>query len=525
VLANRLSQSAQFRVVLVEAGPRDESWLIRTPAAVGALINHPRFNWNYSTAPQAQLAGRRLPMPRGRVLGGTGSINGMVYIRGHASDFDAWADQCGADWNFAHLLPYFVRSENNQSYRRAPYHGTAGPMSVTSIEPYNPLVDHFLQAARSLDLPACDDFNGGQMEGFGARQATIRRGRRESTATAFLKPVLRRRNLSVLTDCLVKRVIIEDGRATGIELERDGRIHRIKAQRETILCAGAFGSPAVLMRSGVGPPTALRDIGIVVAAGSPEVGRNLADHLSCAIVMRTHSTESYGLSWRTLPRGVLNVAQYLLMKRGPLASNVFEAHGFVRTSDDLELPDVQIIFMPAYRNPSGFPIPLGHGYGINVALLTPRSRGYVTVSSDDPHAPPVIDPCFLSDPADSLPMVRGLKLARRILGAPAFQRFDSQEVTPGPAAQDDAALEAYVRNTCGTVFHPVGTCRMGSDARSVVDPQLRVRGVEGLRIADASIFPTLIRGNTNAAVVMVGEKAADMILGKAAPAPIEELRT
>jgi choline dehydrogenase-like flavoprotein len=497
----------------VEAGPKDDSWLIRTPAAVGALIRLPRFNWNYLTAPQKQLGGRQLPMPRGRVIGGTGSINGMVYIRGHASDFEAWAQKCGADWDYEHVLPYFRRSENNESYRDARYHGTNGPMNVISIRPHNPLVDRFLEGARALELPSCDDFNGAGMEGFGARQATIRRGRRESTATAFLKPVLTRPNLTVLTDCMVHRVVVEGGRATGIELDRGGRTHRIASRRETLICAGTFGTPALLLRSGIGAEAALRDLGIGVAANASEVGRNLADHLSCAIVIRTEDTQSYGLSWRSLPRAVLNAAQYLLLKRGPLASNVFEAHGFVRTAPDLESPDIQIIFMPAYRNPSGFPIPLGHGYGINVALLTPRSRGQVTLSSTDPNAPPVIDPNFLSDPQDVVPLVRGLKLARRIFKTAAFQPFDGVEMLPGATAQDDAALEEYVRNTCGTVFHPVGTCRMGDDGNSVVDPQLRVRGVDGLRIADASVFPTLIRGNTNAAVVMVAEKAADMIKG------------
>jgi choline dehydrogenase-like flavoprotein len=385
-------------------------------------------------------------------------------------------------------------------------------MCVTSIRRPNPLIECFLQAARSLNLPLCEDFNGSHMEGFGARQATIRHGRRESMATAFLQPVRQRRNLTVLTDCLVHRIIFDRGVAVGVELERDGQIHRISSRRETILCAGAFGSPAVLLRSGIGEAAVLRNLGVDVVHDSPEVGKNLADHLSTAVGMRTRSPESYGLSWRAAPRGIGNLAEYLLFKRGPLASNVFEAHGFVKSRADLELPDLQIIFMPAHRNPSGFPIPFGHGYGINVALLTPQSRGRVTLKSQDAHAPPVIDPNFLSRSEDLAPLLTGLKLARRILNAAPFQQFNSREIVPGSGAHDDAALESHVRSTCGTVYHPVGTCRMGVDAAAVVDPQLRVRGIAGLRIADASIFPTLIRGNTNAAVVMVAEKAADLIL-------------
>jgi choline dehydrogenase-like flavoprotein len=458
-------------------------------------------------------------MPRGRVLGGTSSINGMVYTRGHASDFDEWAERCGLDWDYSHVLPYFIRSEDNRHHRDAAFHGTDGPMAVTSIRPCNPLIDCFLQAADSLGLPRNSDFNGAQMEGFGDRQATIRNGRRESMASAFLKPAMHRSNLTVLTDCLVHRVLIENGRAVGVEIERAGRMHRLRAARETILSAGAFASPAVLLRSGVGDAVALRQLSVPVLKDLPEVGRNLTDHLSCATVMRTRSSESYGLSWRALPRGLYNLAEYALLKRGPLASNVFEAHGFVRSRPDLTCPDVQIIFMPAYRNPSGFPIPLGHGFGINVALLKPLSRGSVTLASTDAHAAPLIDPNFLSAPEDLAPLLSGLKLARRLLAAPAFQRFERWETLPGPAVQSDAELEAYIRATCGTVFHPVGTCRMGQDAESVVDPELRVRGIAGLRVADASVFPTIVRGNTNAAVVMVAEKAADMILGKRSPAP------
>jgi len=521
VLANRLSANAEVDVVLVEAGPPDDSWLIRTPAAVGALIKHPRYNWNFQTVPQTHLAGRRIPMPRGKVLGGTSSINGMVYIRGHASDYTEWERAGGQGWGYPDLLPYFLRSERNEAWPSSAFHSTAGPMNVTSIRPHNPLVDRFLEAACSLDFPACEDFNAASMDGFGPRQATIRGGLRESMATAFLRPVRHRRNLTVLTDCFVRRIVIEEGRSAGVELEREGSVHRVGARIETILSAGSFGSPAILMHSGIGNEQFLRTLGIKVHRHAPEVGENLQDHLATSILMRTNSPESYGLSWRTLPRAFGTVAEYLLLRRGPLASNVFEAHGFVRSDPGLTLPDLQIIFMPAFRNPSGFPIPLGHGYGINVALLAPRSRGRVMLTGPDPRAQPSIDPNFLGESSDLPPLVHGLKLARRLLYAPAFAPFKSHEVAPGPQAQDDAALEEHVRSSCGTVFHPVGTCRMGGDEMSVVDAQLRVRGIQGLRVVDASVFPRQIRGNTNAPVVMVAEKAADMILGRSPPPPVD----
>lgn len=520
VLANRLSASPEVRVLLLEAGPRDDSWLIRTPAAVGALLNHPRFNWNYSSVPQPQLASRRIPLPRGRVLGGTSSINGMVYIRGHALDYLQWAAECGEGWDFAHLLPYFIRSESNLDYQDPAYHGTTGPMRVAHVPQPNPLIRRFLAAARELGYPSRDDFNTGELDGFGARQGTLRDGRRESMATAFLHPATGRPNLTVHTDCCVRRICFEGVRATGVEIEHAGRVTRLRAHRETLLCAGAFDSPALLMRSGIGSQNELRDLDITPVTDLPAVGRNLTDHLSCAVSVRTSNTDSYGLTWRTLPRSLWNAAEYMLARRGPLASNVFEAHGFIRSHTGLPAPDLQIIFMPAFRNPSGFPIPLDHGYGINIALLTPQSRGRVSLSRDDPQAAPLIDPRFLSDAADLPPMIAGLKVARRLLATSPFRELRGTELAPGSAVQDDAGLEAHVRNTCGTVFHPVSTCRMGRDAQSVVDPALRVRGVEDLRVIDASVFPGIVRGNTNAVVVMVAEKAADLILGRRAPEPM-----
>jgi choline dehydrogenase len=456
-------------------------------------------------------------LPRGKTLGGTSSINGMVYIRGHPADFDDWAAMGNPGWSYREVLPYFIRSEANTTWTSSPYHGTDGPMCVSDVSRRNPLVERFVDSARSLGFGHCRDFNGASMEGFGPRQATIRHGRRESMATAYLHPVRNRTNLIVLTECLAQRLVIESGRVTALELESGGTRHTIQATREVVLCAGAFGSPALLMHSGIGAQDELRDHGIPPQHHLPGVGQNLQDHLSTTVMMRTRDTDSYGVSWRTLPRALWNLCEYFIARRGPLGSNVFEAHGFVRTQPELDRPDLQVIFVPAHRNPSGFPIPVGHGYGINVALLRPRSRGTLKLAGPDPRTAPLIDPRFLSDPADLPPLIAGLKLARRILADTSFKSLHGREIAPGTAVSDDAGLEEYVRRTCGTVFHPCGTCRMGSDEQSVVDPELRVRGLEGLRVADASIFPRIITGNTNAAAVMVAEKAADLILGRPAP--------
>lgn len=519
VLAGRLTEDPSIRVCLVEAGPRDSSWKIHVPAAVGSLLFHKRLGWGYKTAPQANLNGRQVFLPRGRVLGGSSSTNGMVYYRGHPTDYDDWAAAGNPGWSYREVLPYFRRSENNENWPDSPYHGVGGPMNVMDLKQYNPLIGPFLEACDSLQLPRCRDFNGANPEGVGPRQATIRNGRRESEATAYLRPAEHRENLKIITGALVRRVLLEGRRATGAEIEIDGHAVALTARRETVLCGGAFGSPAILMRSGIGPAERLRSLGIAVAHDLPAVGANLHDHLSTAIERRTESPDSYGLSLRALPRGIWNVLEYLVARRGPIAGNVFEATGFLRTLSTLARPDVQLVFMPAVRNPSGFPIPIGHGYCINTVNLYPKSRGSVTLADADPHSPPVIDPNLLGDPEDYGPLVRGMRLARRILAAPAFERYQAREILPGPAVEDEEAIKDYIRRTATTVHHPCSTCRMGGDEASVVDPELRVRGIAGLRVADASIFPSVVGGNTNAAVVMIGEKATDLLLGRPAPPP------
>ncbi len=523
VLANRLSESPSCTVCLIEAGGPDRHPFIHIPAAVGAAIATPALNWRFMTTPQPHLDGRRIPIPRGHVVGGSGSINGMVYHRGFPRDFDDWARAGNPGWSHRDVFPYFLRSESNSFYPDSPWHRVGGPIDVIHIKRPNPLNRVFLAGMAALgEFSRCDDFNGPDPEGFGMRQGTIRNGRRASTAAAYLKPASSRPNLRVLTRALVSKVVIENGRAIGVDVEIEGVTRRIGARREVVVSAGSIQSPQVLMLSGVGAGEELRKHGIEVKHHLPGVGANLHDHLAVGVLMETRNTESYGISLRTLPRGAWNVLQYALYRGGPLASNVFESNAFIRSRQGLDRPDLQIVFQPARRNRGTFPFPLGHGFAVNTVNLYPRSRGRIRLASANPHDHPSIDPNLLGEPEDLAPLVRGLVLSRRILSTPAFARYRAVEVAPGPQVRDEAELGSYVRRTASTVHHPVGTCRMGPDAESVVDSQLRVHGIDALRVVDASAFPSIIGGNTNATVVMMAEKAADMMLGIPAPPAVED---
>ncbi len=516
VLANRLSADPDNRVCLLEAGGKDSHPFIHVPAGVGAAIGTPGLGWGYWTAPQEHLDGRKLPIPRGRVLGGSSAINGMVYNRGHPKDYDDWAAMGNPGWSYREVLPYFLRSENNETFRNSPYHGVGGEMNVSDIERINPMNSAFMQAMGEMQFRRCPDFNGPDPEGYGPRQATIRGGQRESMATAFLKPARRRANLDIVTGAQVRRVIIEDGRATGVEVQTTDGVRTIAARREVVLTGGAIGSPQILQLSGVGDGEALKALGIEVKHHLPAVGGNFHDHPAVLLQEWMNDISSYGISWRALPRGAWNVLEYLLFRKGPFASFVFETNAFLRTTSDTDRPDVQFVFQPARRNQNTFPLPVGHGFVMSTVLLYPKSRGTVSLASPDPTAAPVIDPNLLGHPDDYEPLLRALALSRRIFASPAFDRYRATEFKPGAEVTDDDALRTYVRDSLVTVHHPCGTCRMGGDADSVVDPQLRVRGVAGLRVADASVFPRLVGGNTNAPVVMIAEKAADMILGRPA---------
>jgi len=521
VVAARLSEDPATRVCIVEAGPMDRHPFIHIPATVGAAIATPALNWRFLTAPQPHLNNRRIPVPRGHVVGGSGSINGMVYFRGQPQDFDEWAAQGNAGWSYRDVMPYFLASENNESFRGSPYHATGGPMNVKFVAKPNPMTKAFLAAMESLGERRCDDFNGPNPEGYGPRQGTLLNGRRVSTATAYLQPASRRDNLKLITDALVLRVLIEGGRATGVEISIGGTTRRILARREVVVSGGAINSPQILMLSGIGNGETLRGLGIDVKHHLPAVGENYHDHLAVAVLLEMKNTESYGISLRAAPRGLMNLIEYALWRTGPLSSNVFETNAFVRTAGGLSRPDIQMVFQSARRNTNTFPFPLGHGFAFSAVNLYPKSRGRIALASPDPREHPIIDPNLLGDERDMAPMVRGVQLGRRIANTAAFARYEAVEVQPGLAVQGEEAIAEYVRRAAGTVHHPCGSCRMGVDDASVVDPQLRVHGIVGLRVVDASVFPSVVGGNTNPAVVMVAEKASDLMRGRAAPKPID----
>ena len=517
VLANRLSADPNIRVCLIEAGPPDRHPLIHVPLGVMALFKHRRLNWRFETVKQKDAADREIYIPRGKTLGGSSSINGMVYTRGHPTDYDEWAEAGNPGWAFKDVLPYFRRSENNERWRDSPYHGTDGELNVQEPHYTSKLSNVFFDAAASMQIPRCEDFCGPTHEGYGLRQLTQKDGRRHSTAAAFLTPVRKRKNLTVITNANVDRVVFDSGRATGVTFSQNGITATLPARREIILSGGAIASPMILMRSGIGDAAELTRHGIAVAHNLPHVGRNLQDHIAICIQYENPSNELFGLSWRTAPQFAWGVVEYLLRRRGLFAGNVLQAGAFIKTEPSLAKPDIQLVFNPARRSPSGV-VGIGHGFGLFSIVLRPKSRGSVSLSSAGADAPPVIDPRFFSDPSDMDTLLRGLKMTRRIIAAPAFDPHRGKEIAPGDNVQSDDGLRDFIRKACGTVYHPVGTCRMGSDADAVVDPQLRVRGVTGLRVVDASIMPTLIGGNTNAPVIMIAEKAADMILERAAPA-------
>jgi choline dehydrogenase len=520
VIASRLSEHAANRVCLIEAGRSDRHPFIEIPAAVGAAIMSPKFGWGLSTVPQEHLGGRQVVLPRGRVIGGTGSINGMAYFRGPAKDFDDWAAMGNPGWSYAELLPYFLRSEHNPEYAGSPYHATGGPMGVSFPTSRNRLCDAFNASMASLGYEELSDFNVPDPNGYGYRQGTIWKGRRVSTASAYLKPAMRRRNLEVLAMTRTRRVLLDGKRAVGVETQAGDGIKRLRAHKEVIVCAGTFHSPHLLLSSGIGDERDLKSWGISPLHHLPAVGRNLRDHPAAPIAMETDDPTSYGHSLRALPRNIAQSIRYLAVRRGPLASNLFETNAYIRTLPDSDRPDLQLVFQPARRNPRPFPIPLGHGFGIVSVCLYPKSTGRVSLAGPEPLAEPLIDPRLGSDEADLRTVLRGLKMARTIFAHESFRKYRAREVLPGPEVASDEQWLEHIRRTLTTVHHPGSTCRMGPYGDNVVDHELKVHGLEQLRVADASIYPRLVGANTNASVVAIAEKASDMILGRAAPAPV-----
>ena len=507
VLAHRLSADPDVSVLLLEAGPKDESAGIHIPAAFSKLFQTDA-DWNYRTVPQAHAGGRDLYWPRGKVLGGSSSINAMIYIRGHHADYDGWAADGCEGWGYADVLPYFKRSEDNARGASA-YHGVGGPLPVQDPRSPSPFSLAFVDAAEQAGHPRNEDFNGAEQEGGGLYQLTQRGGRRASTASTFLKAARRRPNLQIETGAHATRVLFKEGRATGVEIVQDGEVRAVDAAREVILCGGAINTPQLLMLSGVGPADELAAHGIRVLADRPGVGQNLHDHPIVGVHFALREPVSL-----LGAEGLMSVARYLIRRDGMLSSNVAEAGLFVRTRPELAYPDLQFHVAPMLFEQHGLVPQTEHGFSIGPTLVRPRSRGAITLASADPFTHPRIDPNYLADPADAEALVAGVRIAREIAHEPALDRFRGDEIRPGAPLTSDADLEAYVRETCETLYHPVGTCRMGADADAVVDLDLRVRGVRGLRVVDASVMPTIPNGNTNAPTMMIAEKAADLILGR-----------
>ena len=524
-LAARLSEDPTITVCLIEAGGSGKSLYVDVPGAILLAQRSESLNWGFQTEPQPHLNGRRIGVPRGKGLGGSSLINGMVYFRGHPRDYDDWSKSGATGWSYREVLPYFCKSENNEDFGNTIYHGSGGPMNVRSVRGPNPLSQTFFDALTGLGYPARQDLSGEDSEGVSLRQLSIRGGTRETSARALLYPAMTRHNLTVLTDHRAMRVVLEGRRAVGVEAQGGLGPRTVRARREVVLTAGAIQSPQLLLLSGIGDGEHLADVGVPLRHHLRGVGRNLHDHVASPVHMRMDNTDSYGLSWRTIPRNLRHLAQYVLSRSGPLSNSAFEAAAFVKSLPGLDRPDVQLVLQTAKRPSPSFPFPLGHGFAISPVGLYPRSRGRLTLASADPLAAPRIDPNLLSDPGDIQPLLRGIRLSRQIFASAAFARYRATETEPGDGARSDEALIDGIRAQAYTVHHPVSSCRMGTDPDAVVDAQLRVIGLEGLRVADASVFPSIIGGNTNAAVVMVAEKAADLILGRPALAPIspEEL--
>ena len=511
VIANRLSADPQVRVCLLEAGKPDKSRMIDTPLGIVGLLRFRTYNWYYYTAPQAELNGRRLYWPRGKTLGGSSSINAMIYMRGHPEDYDEWRDLGAPGWGWDDVFPLFRAMERNERGADA-FHGDAGELNVADLGNPNPLGAAFVRAGVEAGLPANADFNGAVQEGVGPYQVTQRDGKRFSASRAFLDGIRQRANLRIETGAHVARVLLEGTRAVGVEVRIGGAMRRIGARREVILCGGAINSPQLRMLSGIGPRAALARAGVELAHELPGVGANLQDHLDVSVIVPDRSGNSVGVAGNTLPRAVAAFFEYRRKGTGMFQSNAAEAGGFARLTPESRRPEIQFHFLPTILRDHGRKPVWGHGMTLHCCQLRPKSRGSITLRSADPYAEPVIDPAYLSHADDLGELLAGLKLGRRIMASPAIAALSGgREIDPGPARQDDAALVDFIRASAETIYHPVGTCRMGQDEMAVVDDRLRVRGIDGLRVADASIMPRLIGGNTNAPCMVIGEKAAGFI--------------
>ncbi len=501
VLASRLSERADSSVLLLEAGGPDDHPDIRVPLAWRSL-RETEVDWDYQTTPQAHCNNRVVKMPRGKVYGGSSSTNAMIYQRGNPADYDGWAALGNAGWAWRDVLPYFIKSEK-QARGASTFHGVEGPLHVSDLRDPNPLSLAFVEAAQQVGIQRNEDFNDGEQEGVGLHQVTQKEGERCSAADAFLHPALGRGNLRAVPFALVTRLLFDGRRCSGVRYQKDGGKQEAQARREVIVCAGAINSPQLLMLSGIGAGEDLRRLGIPMVADLPGVGKNLQDHVRVFVSHFARQPVSTALMLDAAQR-----ARYQREKRGIWTSNLGEAGAFVKLDAASAVPELQLIFLPRIDYPTD---PAAHGFMLAPGLVATKSRGSLTLQSADPRVPPLIDPNYLAEERDLQVLLDGVKLAREILAAPAFDAWRGEEYLPGPAVKSDREIEAFIRARLDNIFHPTGTCKMGSDAAAVVDERLRVHGIEGLRVADASIMPFIINANTNAPCIMIGEKCAAMI--------------
>ncbi|MGF1622370.1 MAG: choline dehydrogenase [Rhodomicrobiaceae bacterium] len=516
-LAARLSEDGRHSVVVLEYGGTDAGPFIQMPGALSYPMNMSRYDWGFRTEPEPGLGGRRLACPRGKVIGGSSSINGMVYVRGHAHDYDHWADEGADGWAFADVLPYFKRMENwhDGGHGGDPdWRGRSGPLHVKRGPRQNPLYHAFVEAGAQAGFERTDDYNGEKQEGFGPMEQTVWQGRRWSAANAYLKPALKRSNVKLIR-CLARRIVIENGRAVGVEISRGGCRRTVRARREVIVSASAINSPKLLMLSGIGPAEHLVEHGIGVVADRPGVGQNLQDHLELYIQQACTQPITLYKHWSLLGKALAG-AEWLFFKTGLGASNQFESAAFVRSRAGIPYPDIQFHFLPFAVRYDGAAAAEGHGFQAHVGPMLSPSRGEITLKSAEPKEPPRILFRYMSHEQDWIDFRRCIRLTREIFAQAAFDPYRGKEIQPGSAVQSDDELDGFIREHAESAYHPCGTCRMGraEDETAVVDPQCRVIGVEGLRVVDSSIFPRITNGNLNAPSIMAGEKAADHILGR-----------